>query len=205
MMKASVILEELNKLYPNPKCSLDYSKDYEILLAVMLSAQSTDRRVNIVTKELFKYNLEELSNMDNKYLEEIIKSVGTHHKKAEYIKNIATRLLDEYGGIVPHDRNFIESLPGVGHKTCNVVFSELFDEPNMPVDTHITRISKRLNWAGNDDDVKKIELKIMKKFPKDTWNKLHLQLINFGRDICHAKKPECERCPFNEKCKRAFK
>ena len=159
----------------------------------------------MVTKELFKYNLTELANMDSKKIETIIKPVGTQHKKAEFIKKIASLLLDKYGGKVPHDRNFIESLPGVGHKTCNVVFSELFNEPNMPVDTHITRISKRLDIASDSDDVKKIELKIMEKFPKKTWNKLHLQFINFGRDICHAKKPECERCPFNNKCKRAFK
>ena len=169
-MKSDEILSALDTLIPDPKCALDYEKDYELLIAVMLSAQSTDKRVNIVTKELFKYNLEELANMDEEDIIKIIKSVGTYHKKAKFIKQIASSLIENYDGKVPHDRKYLESLPGVGHKTTNVVF---------------------------------IEKKLQRKFPKDKWGRLHLQLVLFGRHFCTAKKPSCEDCPFNNKaCKK---
>lgn len=200
MMKSNEILEELDKLIPNPKCSLNYTKDYELLIATMLSAQSTDARVNIVTESLFKYSLEELAKLDIERLEELIKPVGTYHRKAIYIHEICTRLLPL--GKVPYDREFVESLPGVGHKTCNVVFSEIYKEPCIAVDTHVTRVSNRLGLA-NTTDVIKIEEKLKKKFPKDSWSKLHLQLVLFGRHYCTAKNPKCENCPFkNKQCKR---
>lgn len=203
MMKSDEILSALDTLIPDPKCALDYEKDYELLIAVMLSAQSTDKRVNIVTKELFKYNLEELANMDEEDIIKIIKSVGTYHKKAKFIKQIASSLIENYDGRVPHDRKYLESLPGVGHKTTNVVFSELFNEPAIAVDTHVTRVSKRLGLAKENDDVVKIEKKLQRKFPKDKWGRLHLQLVLFGRHFCTAKKPSCEDCPFNNKaCKK---
>ena len=153
MMNSKKIIKTLNTLIPDPKCPLNYSKDYEILLATMLSAQSTDTRVNEVTKVLFKYSLVELANMDIKHLESIIKPVGTQHRKSEYIKNIATKLLNECDGKVPHDREYVESLPGIGHKTCNVVFAEVFRDATMPVDTHVSRVSKRLGLASETDDV----------------------------------------------------
>ena len=203
MMKSDEILSALDTLIPDPKCALDYEKDYELLIAVMLSAQSTDKRVNIVTKELFKYSLEELANMDEEDIIKIIKSVGTYHKKAKFIKQIASSLIENYDGKVPHDRKYLESLPGVGHKTTNVVFSELFNEPAIAVDTHVTRVSKRLGLAKENDDVVKIEKKLQRKFPKDKWGRLHLQLVLFGRHFCTAKKPSCEDCPFNNKaCKK---
>ena len=202
-MKSDEILSALDTLIPDPKCALDYEKDYELLIAVMLSAQSTDKRVNIVTKELFKYSLEELANMDEEDIIKIIKSVGTYHKKAKFIKQIASSLIENYDGKVPHDRKYLESLPGVGHKTTNVVFSELFNEPAIAVDTHVTRVSKRLGLAKENDDVVKIEKKLQRKFPKDKWGRLHLQLVLFGRHFCTAKKPSCEDCPFNNKaCKK---
>ena len=203
MMKSDEILSALDTLIPDPKCALDYEKDYELLIAVMLSAQSTDKRVNIVTKELFKYSLEELANMDEEDIIKIIKSVGTYHKKAKFIKQIAASLIENYDGVVPHDRKYLESLPGVGHKTTNVVFSELFDEPAIAVDTHVTRVSKRLGLAKENDDVVKIEKKLQRKFPKDKWGRLHLQLVLFGRHFCTAKKPSCDNCPFkNNACKK---
>ena len=167
----------------------------------MLSAQSTDKRVNIVTKELFKYSLDELANMDEEDIIKIIKSVGTYHKKAKFIKQIAASLIENYDGVVPHDRKYLESLPGVGHKTTNVVFSQVFDEPAIAVDTHVTRVSKRLGLAKENDDVVKIEKKLQRKFPRDKWGRLHLQLVLFGRHFCTAKKPSCDNCPFNTICK----
>ena len=205
-MNSENILKKLDILVPNPKCTLDYNKDYELLIAVMLSAQSTDARVNIVTKELFKYNLKELRDMDINKLEKIIMPVGTFHKKALFIKNISKKLIEDYNGIVPNNRKYLESLSGVGHKTTNVVLSELYNEPCIAVDTHVTRVSKRLGLAKESDDVIKIERKLQKRFPKENWSRLHLQLVTFVRHTCKAKNPLCETCPFkNVECKKPFK
>ena len=195
------IINKLDKLFPNPKCPLNYSKDYELLLAVMLSAQTTDERVNMVTKELFKYNIFELSELDDNIILNIIKSVGTQKRKTEYIKKICTNLVNNYNGRVPYDRKYLESLPGVGHKTCNVVFSELFDEPNFAVDTHVTRVSKRLGLVSENDDVITIEKKLENYFPSEYHRKLHIQFVLFGRHICLAKNPKCNNCPFRDVCK----
>lgn len=203
MMKSKEILEILDRLIPNPKCPLNYHKDYELLLAVMLSAQTTDDRVNMVTEELFKYDLQTLSNMPREDIEKIISPVGTQRRKSEYIKKIATKLIEDKGGVVPYDRLYVESLPGVGHKTCNVVFSELFKEPSLAVDTHVSRVSKRLGLALDEDDVIKIEEKLCAFFPKESWSKVHVQLVLFGRYTCKATKPNCESCPFRERqCKK---
>ena len=197
------ISEKLDNIIKDPKCTLDYNKDYELLIAVMLSAQSTDARVNIVTKELFKYSLKELRDMDINKLEEIIKPVGTQHRKALYIKSIASSLLENYDGKVPNNRKYLESLDGIGHKSTNVVLSELYNEPCIAVDTHVTRVSKRLGLAKESDDVVKIEKKLEKKFDKDLWGRTHLQLVSFGRHICKAKNPLCSNCPFkNIECKK---
>ena len=197
------ISKKLDSIIKDPKCTLDYNKDYELLIAVMLSAQSTDARVNIVTKELFKYSLKELRDMDINKLEEIIKPVGTQHRKALYIKSIASSLLENYDGKVPNNRKYLESLDGIGHKSTNVVLSELYNEPCIAVDTHVTRVSKRLGLAKESDDVVKIEKKLEKKFDKDLWGKTHLQLVSFGRHICKAKNPLCNNCPFkNIECKK---
>lgn len=202
-MKTNDILKALDEVVPNPKCSLNYSKDYELLIAVMLSAQSTDDRVNIVTNELFKYNLKELANLDINTIENIIRPVGTFTRKALYLKNIATRLLNDYDGIVPADREYIESLPGVGHKTCNVVLNELYDIPAIAVDTHVSRVSKRLGLTSSDSDVVKIEKDLMDLFPEKSWGRVHLQLLLFGRHTCKSKKPLCNSCPFkNNICKQ---
>lgn len=201
-MNSKEILENLDKIIPNPKCSLNYKKDYELLIATMLSAQSTDARVNTVTEELFKYSLRELADMPSCELENIIKPVGTQKRKAQYIKDIARKLLEDFDGKVPHDRKAVENLPGVGHKTCNVVFAEIFKEDAIAVDTHVTRVSKRLGLASNNDDVMAIEKKLMDVFPKEKWSRLHLQLVLFGRHYCKAKNPACSECPFKFKqCK----
>lgn len=202
MMKSREILDNLDVLIPNPKCPLNYSKDYELLIAVMLSAQTTDERVNMVTEKLFKYSLEELAVVEANEIEEIIKPVGTQKRKAEYVQKIAQRLLDDHDGHVPNDRSYIESLPGVGHKTCNVVLSELFGEPSLAVDTHVSRVSKRLGLADENDDVLTIENKLCKFFPREEWSKVHVQLVLFGRHTCKAMKPLCEACPFKSICKK---
>ena len=155
MMKSKEIIDYLDKIIPNPRCELNYQKDYELLLAVMLSAQTTDKRVNIVTEVLFqKYpSLEDLASADVEDLKNIIRTLGTYQKKAKNIKIIARRLLQEKNGIVPNDREFLESLDGVGRKTTNVILSNLFQEPFIAVDTHIARVSKRLGIAEEKDDV----------------------------------------------------
>lgn len=201
MINNKDILDGLDKVIPDPKCELLYNKDYELLMATVLSAQSTDKRVNMVTRELFKYNLEEIANLDLKVIENIIKSVGTYQRKSLYIKEIANRLVKDYQGIVPNDREYLESLPGVGRKTTNVVISNLFNEPAIAVDTHVLRVSKRLGLVKEFDDVLVVEKKLMEKFPKEKWSRLHHQLVLFGRYICKSQRPECEKCPFKSTCK----
>ena len=138
--------------------------------------------------------------MDASKIEKIIKPVGTQKRKSEYVKRICQILLDKTDGEVPLDREFIESLPGIGHKTCNVVLSEIYDVPAIAVDTHVSRVSKRLGFAGYLDDVVKIEKKLCQKFPKEKWGRLHLQLVLFGRHYCKSQKPLCDGCPFSKIC-----
>jgi len=202
MISSNEILEKLDQIIPNPKCELNYNKDYELLIATILSAQSTDKRVNMVTKELFdKYSLEDLMNIDISFIEDIIRPVGTYKRKAIYIKEIASKLINECNGIVPNNRNYLESLPGVGRKTTNVVLSNLFNEPAIAVDTHVERVSKRLGLAKKSDTVLVVEKKLMKYFPKDKWSRLHHQLVLFGRYTCKSQKPNCKECPFESTCK----
>lgn len=202
-MTSKSIQKVLDSYFPNPKCPLNYEKDYELLLAVMLSAQTTDERVNEVTKTLFKYSIRELAALDVAVIESIIKPVGTQKRKSEYIHRICKRLIDDYDGRVPYDRKYVESLPGVGHKTCNVVFGELFNEPTFAVDTHVFRTSKRLGIAEDGNDVQVVEEKLCKFFPSDVWNKTHIQMVLFGRHKCKAKNPDCKDCPFkNSICKK---
>jgi len=202
-----MIEEYLDELFPNPKCELNYSNEYELLINIMLSAQTTDKRVNIVTKELYeKYNsLKSLSNADINDIKRIIHSLGNYNKKSEYIKEIVTTLVNKYNGIVPKNRLDLESLPGIGRKTVNVFLSELNIEPQIAVDTHVHRVSKRLNLANENDDVYETEMKLRKAFKKEDWNKRHLQMVLFGRYKCKAIKPECENCKLRNICKRSEK
>lgn len=193
----------LDELYPNPRCELNYTKDYELLIAVVLSAQTTDKRVNEVTKVLFdKYDtLEKLSESNIEDIKEIIKPIGTFNKKSIFVKEIAKYLLENCNGKVPNDEKVLTSIPGVGRKTSNVVRSNLFNYPAIAVDTHVTRVSKRLKLANENDDVLTIEKKLMKKFPKSSWSKLHHQLVLFGRYNCTARNPKCLDCKLKESCK----
>ena len=203
-MTSKYIIEKLDELFPNPKCELDYNKDYELLIATLLSAQCTDKRVNEVTKVLFsKYDINSLANASLDDIERIIYPVGTHKKKASFIINVAKSLVNNYEGIVPNNREYLESLPGVGRKTCNVVLSNLFNEPAIAVDTHVARVSNRLG-ISKSNNVEKIELDLMHEFPKEKWSRLHHQLVLFGRYICKAKNPDCYNCPFNCKYKKTL-
>jgi len=191
----------LDELYEDARCELNYQKDYELLIAVVLSAQCTDKRVNQVTKELFqKYTLEEISQLDLKEIEQIIRPVGTFTRKSIYIKEIANALLKDWNGTVPNNRSYLEKLPGVGHKTCNVVLSNLYDVPAFAVDTHVSRVSKRLKLVKETDNVTIIEKKLTKLFPKEKWSRLHHQMVLFGRYKCKSIKPECETCQLKEYC-----
>lgn len=195
-------MDYLDEIIPNPKCELEYHKDYELLIATMLSAQTTDKRVNSVTKILFqKYpSLEDLKNAPIEDIKNIIRSIGTYNKKAENIKKIADELIKNGG--LSNDRKFLESLSGVGRKTTNLVLSTIYNEPYIAVDTHVTRVSKRLGIANKNDDVLVIEKKLNKVFPKEKLNRLHHQLVLFGRYYCKAKNPLCEDCKLKDICKK---
>lgn len=196
-MKSSEVLNNLDKVVPNPKCELLFNRDYELLIATVLSAQSTDKRVNIVTKELFsKYDIFSLANANVGDIEKIIRTVGTFKRKAVYIIKIAKKLVKDYNGVVPNNREYLESLPGVGRKTCNVVLSNIYNIPAIAVDTHVARVSKRLGLTKSDD-VLKIEKDLMNFFSKDKWSRVHHQLVLFGRYTCKSKNPLCMMCPFN--------
>lgn len=201
------ILDYLDKLYPNPKCELNYNKDYELLIATVLSAQTTDKRVNMVTKNLFnKYqSIKELSEANISDIENIIREIGTFRKKSIYIHEITKKLYDDGYDYVPNDRKYIESLPGVGHKTANVFLANIYNEPTIAVDTHVSRVSKRLGIACKNDEVLEIERKLMKKVPKDRWSRTHHQLVLFGRYKCKAINPMCEDCEIKSLCKHEKK
>ena len=200
-MKINEILEYFDEIIPNPHCELNYEKDYEFLISVMLSAQTTDKRVNQVTSVLYtKYHtLDSLKRAKIEDIIEIIKPIGTYQKKALYVKLIADEL--DKIGYVPNDRKYLENLSGVGRKTTNLVLSELYNMPYFAVDTHVSRVSKRLGLVKEKDDVLTIERKLTKIIPKDRINRTHHQFILFGRYYCKAKSPNCNDCKLKEICK----
>ena len=202
-MKINDILKLLDKMIPNPKCELNYNKDYELVIATMLSAQTTDKRVNMVNKVLFKkyQSVKELSEASLEDIEKIIKPIGTYKKKAVFIKEIATKLINDNIKVIPNDREYLSSFPGVGRKTINVFLSVIYNEPLVAVDTHVNRVSKRLKLAKDSDDVLEVEKKLMKKIPKDKWNKVHHQLVFFGRYKCKSISPLCTDCKLKDICK----
>ena len=203
MKKYSIIENYLDEIFPKPKCELDYFNDYSLLIAIMLSAQTTDKRVNEVTKVLFnKYkSLESLAKAKISDLEKIIYPLGNYKRKALNVKEIAKIINDDYMGIVPKEREILETFPGVGRKTVNVYFAEYLNIPAIAVDTHVERVCKRLELVKNNDNVLNIEKTLMKNIKKENWGKRHLQLVLFGRYYCKAKKPECITCKLKEICK----
>lgn len=202
-MMMSRIEEYLDYLFPEPKCELNYKTDYELLIAIMLSAQSTDKRVNSVTPVIFeKYStLKALKEAKLEDLEVIIRPVGSYRKKSLYTKEIARRLVDEFDGVVPTDREVLESFPGIGRKTVNVFLSEFYNYPAIAVDTHVERVSKRLGLINNKATPVDVEKKLEKMFEKDIHIKLHHQLIHFGRYHCLARNPQCANCKLVTFCK----
>lgn len=197
------IWDYLDKLFPDPKCELNYEHDYELLIAVMLSAQTTDKRVNKVTSVLFKKypGIKELSEAPINDIENIIKEIGTYKRKSMYVHEITKKLRNDGYDYVPNDREYIEGLPGVGHKSANVFLANIYNEPTIAVDTHVARVSKRLGVACDQDNVKVIEKKLEKVISKDRWSRTHHQLVLFGRYYCKAVSPLCEDCELKEICK----
>lgn len=201
-MKTDEILKSLDELFPQPKCELKYNTPYELLVAVILSAQCTDKRVVSVTEKLFeKYNTpEKMLTLSQTELEENIRSCGFYHNKAKNILSMSKALVEKYNGQVPEDLQELQTLAGVGRKTANVVYSEAFKGAAIAVDTHVLRVSNRLNLA-NTQKPREVEEALMKKFDKSVWGKTHLQLVLFGRYICKSQKPDCLKCPFLKSCK----
>lgn len=183
------------------KIFLEYQKPYELLIATILSAQCTDKRVNEVTKDLYvKYpSLESFSNANISELEQDIHSCGFFNMKAKHIKETAAVLISQYDGVVPSDIDELTKLPGVGRKTANVVRTHIFNIPSIVVDTHVKRVSGRLGWTKETDPVK-IEHDLMKKVPKERWCLINQDLIELGRGICHARGPRCDECFMSDIC-----
>lgn len=202
MKKYNEIETYLDELIPNPKCELNYFNDYSLLISIMLSAQTTDKRVNEVTKILFdKYkSLEELKKANYNDLKEIVMPLGNYTRKAFNVKEIARILLDEYGGIVPSDREKLETLPGIGRKTANVFLAEYLHLPAIAVDTHVLRVTKRLGLVKDNANVLIVERALMANIQKENWSKRHLQFVLFGRYHCKAMKPDCVNCKLKKIC-----
>ena len=199
--KAKFIVEQLDNLFPAPQCELNYKNVYQLLVAVILSAQCTDKRVNVVTKELFKEfdTPQKMITLSQSQLEEKIHSCGFYHNKAKNILSMSRDLIEKYNGEVPNDLELMQTLAGVGRKTANVVYSEAFGGEAIAVDTHVLRVSNRLNLATSSNPYQ-VEKALMQTFDKKLWGKLHLQLVLFGRYVCKAKNPNCSNCPFTKYC-----
>ena len=197
------ILDRLDKEYGTEYvCYLNHENAWQLLIAVILSAQCTDARVNIVTKDLFqKYDsLEKFANANLEELEQDIKSTGFYHNKAKNIIACAKRLVYEFHGEVPSTIEELTSLAGVGRKTANVIRGNIYNEPSIVVDTHVKRISRRLGFT-KETDPEKIEYELMKVLPKDHWILYNIQIITFGRQICFARNPDCEQCFLTNYCR----
>ncbi|MBU3875915.1 endonuclease III [Faecalicatena sp. AGMB00832] len=197
------ILEILDQQYGREYvCYLNYNTPWQLLIATMLSAQCTDARVNIVTKDLFqKYDtLEKFAYADLKELEQDIKPTGFYHNKAKNIIACTKALVEQFDGAVPSSLEDLTSLAGVGRKTANVIRGNIFHEPSVVVDTHVKRISRRLGLTKNEDP-EKVEFDLMKELPKDHWILYNIQIITFGRSICTARSPKCEECFLQKYCK----
>ena len=197
------VSEFIDSLFPNAKCELFYSQDYELVVAVMLSAQTTDKSVNNVTKVLFKKypTLKSIDDAPIEDIEECIKSLGLYKNKAKNIKGIAHTLLNDFSGVLPSDKDLLQKLPGIGNKSAGVIRCEVFKIPDLPVDTHIIRISNRLGIAKKSDEPIDIEMNLKRLIPEDKWIKSHHQLIHFGRYFCTARSPKCSECKIRKYCK----
>ncbi|WP_045164828.1 endonuclease III [Caldicellulosiruptor naganoensis] len=199
--KAIYVIEKLLELYPEPKCTLEYNKPYELLIATILAAQSTDERVNKITPTLFKKypSLEHFANADLKELEKDIKSVGFYRNKAKSIKEIAKLLIEKYNGMLPNNIEELTTLKGVGRKTANVIMANIFGVPSIIVDTHCMRLSNRIGFV-NSEDPDKIEFELRKIIPQDMYTIFSNLMVYHGRAVCKARKPNCSQCIINNVC-----
>ncbi|MGH7712990.1 MAG: endonuclease III [Gemmatimonadaceae bacterium] len=205
--RSAEIFRRLSELYPDAHCELDFTNPYQLLVATILSAQTTDKRVNMVTPTLFaKYpTIDALAAAKREDVEEIIKSTGFFRAKTKSIIGMAGALVDRYGANVPSDLAALVTLPGVGRKTANVVLGNAFEiNEGVVVDTHVTRLSKRLDFS-REEDPSKIERALMDVFPREQWTMLSHLLIWHGRRVCFARKPNCAGCAVNELCPSAFR
>ncbi len=196
------VLNVIDEMFPDAKCELKHENPWQLLIAVMMSAQTTDKSVNAITEHLFqKYqSVEDFANADLKELENDIRKIGLYRNKAKNIIGICQALIRDFNGEVPKTHKELETLPGVGRKTANVVLSVAFEQPALAVDTHVERVSKRLKLAKKDDSVLEVEKKLCKAIPRQRWIKTHHQLIFFGRYFCKATSPMCMECPLFDIC-----
>lgn len=203
MGRVEAILEVLDTMYPDAYCELNHTNALELLIAVMLSAQTTDVSVNQLTKTLFqKYqSLNDFIAVPLETLEQDLRQIGLYKNKAKNIQNTCLMIQEKFHGKVPSSQEALESLPGVGRKTANVVLSVWYDVPRIAVDTHVERVSKRLKLAYNTDNPFKVEVKLMRKIPKEKWSKTHHQMIFFGRYHCTARNPKCDACLLKSYCR----
>ncbi len=205
--KALEMIDVIADMFPDAHCELTHDNPFELTIAVLLSAQTTDRSVNKLTKHLFsKYKTpEDYLAVSQEELENDIKQIGLYRNKAKNIMKLCRSLLDKFDGQVPSTHKELESLAGVGRKTANVVMSVAFNEPSLAVDTHVERVSKRLGICRWKDNVGQVEDKLKKVVPKERWSKTHHQLIFFGRYHCLARSPKCDVCPLLDDCREGQK
>ena len=201
MKDDKAILKELAALYPDARPALKFNDEYELLIAVILSAQCTDERVNKVTAELFKEHgtPESMLLLSQEELEKFIFSCGLYKSKAAHILSATRDIVDKFGGKVPSDFNDLKSLAGVGQKTANVVFSVAFGGDAIAVDTHVFRVANRIGLAKGDTPFK-VEEGLKRAIPQKDWSKAHHWLIFHGRRVCHSRKPDCENCTLKNWC-----
>ncbi len=195
-----VVLDYLEELFPDAHCELNYSKDYELAIAVMLSAQTTDKKVNDVTSVLFKEypSLDSLSKADLSDVENIIKTIGLYRSKARNVISFASELVINYDSKLPSDKVALASLPGIGNKSAGVIRAEVFKIPDLAVDTHILRVTQRLGIMPEGSTPDETEKRLKSLIPEDRWIQSHHLFIFFGRYFCTAKKPHCEECRLKE-------
>ena len=195
------IMEIFNRCDPNPRCELNFSNAYTLLVAVVLSAQSTDKGVNRATENLFKVadTPQKMLDLGIEGLKSYIKTIGLYNNKAKSIMSLSKDLVEKYGGTVPHDRNALENLAGVGRKTANVVLNVWFNEPTLAVDTHVFRVAHRLNMSRGKTPLE-VEKDLLKVLPPEYAKNANHWLVLFGRYICKAQNPDCLNCPINAYC-----
>lgn len=200
--KTKKILDTLKETYPDAKCELNYETPFQLLVATILSAQTTDKKVNEITETLFKDypDLDAFLTLTNEELEERIRQIGLYKNKAKNLIMMCNQLKENFGGEVPNTMEGITSLAGAGRKTANVVLSNAFGVPSIAVDTHVFRVSNRLGLADSDN-VLEVEKQLQKELPKKEWSLTHHLLIFHGRRCCIARKPKCEECPVSHLCK----